>query len=86
MLRVVTVMIWYRQKVQYAQLASGWLRMYSTALSTVPAQRCQCLGVLKSSAGENLPLWMVSASLSGISMLNSCIGTGYQRRNIMLPP
>ena len=43
--------------------------MYSTALSTG-----LMLEALPTTMGrKNSPLWMASASLSGISMLNSCV-------------
>lgn len=52
------------------QLASGWLAMYSTALSTV-ATVSTTVDLEKDKGKEHVLLWMVSASLSGISMLNS---------------
>lgn len=63
--------------------------MYSTALSTVgvkmvlaiscPAPRPVILGQWQKGGGGCLPEWMASASLSGISMLNSCVVYTCQR-------
>ena len=53
--------------VEKVLLPSGWARMYSTACLTAISS----VRMLRLCGHFDIPLWMASASLSGISMLNS---------------
>lgn len=53
-----------------ASLPSGWASIYSTALSTMIEVSIE--SARHTEMAEHLLLLMASASLSGISMLNSC--------------